>query len=178
MPIRSKQDSCTERLGVAVHKHQHLLRATVLATMAVILGGPTIVWAQSAESTLRGHAQPNAVITAKNVETGATRHTTASNDGSYTLAGLPPGNYHVDAGSGTEADVTLSVSSTETYDFVQNAARKAELAEVVVSGTRLQEVRTSEVGEAGMRLRKSSLQLHSSMRMSSSLSVSRRRCSA
>jgi len=144
--MRSKQDVCNEQMDVAVHKH--LLRpVVVVAMMAAVLAGRNVAWAQSAEATLRGHAQPNATITAKNVATGATRHTTASSDGSYTLAGLPPGSYHVDAGPGTEGDVTLSVSSTAIYDFVQNAARQAELAEVVVSGTRLQEVRTSEVGQ-------------------------------
>jgi hypothetical protein len=127
--------------------NKHLLKSTVAATVAAILAGPTVVWAQTAEATLRGHAQPNTAITARNVATGATRRTTASSDGSYTLSGLLPGTYRVDAGPGTEQDITLSVSSTETYDFVQSAARKAELEEVVVSGTRLAEVRTSEVGE-------------------------------
>jgi outer membrane receptor protein involved in Fe transport len=119
----------------------------VAAAMAATLAAPTPVWAQSAEATLRGHAPPSATITARNVATGAVRETTASADGTYALAGLPPGRYRVDAGPGTEQDITLSVSSTSTFDFVSGAARTAELEEVVVTGSRLQEVRTSEVGQ-------------------------------
>jgi len=120
---------------------------TVAAAVAAILAGPSIVWAQSvSEATLRGHAPPNATITAKNIATGAVRTTTAGADGTYTLVGLPPGTYRVDAGAGTEQNVTLSVGATITFDFVEGAARASQLQEVTVSGTRIAEVRTSEVG--------------------------------
>jgi outer membrane receptor protein involved in Fe transport len=121
--------------------------ATVAAAVAAILAAPAIVWAQStSEATLRGQAPPYATITAKNVATGAVRTTKAAGDGSYALAGMPPGRYRVDAGPGTEQDITLSVASISTFDFVQTAGRASELEEVRVSGTRIAEVRTSEVG--------------------------------
>ena len=101
-----------------------LFRRSLIATaVAAALAGPTITWAQSADATLRGRAAPNAEITAKNVATGAMRRTKAGADGSYTLAGMPPGTYRVDAGPNTEQLITLSVSSTETFDFVQSEAR-------------------------------------------------------
>ena len=71
-------------------------------------------------------------------------------DGSYTLAGLPPGTYRVDAGAGTETVVTLSVASTATLDLAERrhatAEPKRRCRKSSVTGRRLNEVRTSEVG--------------------------------
>ena len=120
--------------------------ATALASTAFV---PSIVWAQTADATLRGKAAANSEITAKNVATGATRRTKAGADGTYTLAGLPSGTYRVDAGPGTEQTVTLSVASTATLDLVPGGAEAgpaATLEEVIVRATRLVEVKTSEIG--------------------------------
>jgi outer membrane receptor protein involved in Fe transport len=120
--------------------------ATALASTAFV---PSIVWSQTADATLRGKAEANSQITAKNVATGATRRTKAGADGTYTLAGLPSGTYRVDAGPGTEQTVTLSVASTATLDLVPGGAEagpEATLEEVIVRATRLVEVKTSEIG--------------------------------
>jgi outer membrane receptor protein involved in Fe transport len=125
-------------------------RSLIATAVATALAGPTITWAQTVDATLRGRAPANSAITAKNVATGVTRHTTAGADGSYTLLGLPPGTYRVDAGPGTEIAVTLSVATDVTLDL---AARGAEIApqgtleEVTVKARRLVEVKTSEVGD-------------------------------
>ncbi len=127
-----------------------LFRRSVIATaVAAALAGPTITWAQTNEASLRGRAAPNSEITAKDVATGAVRHTKAGSDGTYALVGLPPGTYRVDAGPGTEAVVTLSVGSTSTLDLLAGAAPAPEgsLAEITVSSKRLYEVKTSEVGD-------------------------------
>ena len=121
-------------------------RSLVAAAVAAALAGPTVTWSQSADATLRGKAAADAEITAVNVATGAVRRTKAGKDGSYALVGLPPGTYRIDAGPNTEQQITLSVSSTANFDFVASAAHEAELAEITVSGSRLNEVRTSEVG--------------------------------
>jgi len=92
----------------------HFPRSLIGAAVAAALAVPAVTWAQSAEATLRGHAPASVDVTAKNVATGATRRTRSGADGSYTLAGLPPGTYRVDAGAGTETVVTLSVASTAT----------------------------------------------------------------
>ena len=111
---------------------------------------PDIVLAQSADATLRGKAPAEQLdVTAKNVATGTTRRTQAGADGSYTLAGLPPGTYRVDAGAGTEQVVTLTVASTATLDLDGGQRRgegEAPMQEMTVTGRRLNEVRTSEVG--------------------------------
>src|SRR5690349_15680107 len=125
-------------------------RSILGAAIAATLATPGIVWAQTADATLRGKAPASTAVTARNVATGATRRTQADANGVYTLAGLPPGTYRVDAGPGTETTVTLSVASTATLDLTAGSgaveAPDAPMQEVTVTGRRLQEVRTSEVG--------------------------------
>jgi hypothetical protein len=104
--------------------------------------------AASSDANLRGHAAAGAVVTAKQIDTGAVRHTTADKDGSYALVGLPPGTYQVDAGAGTARTVTLTVASTATLDLVgaPSTANATNLNAVTVSAQTLREVKTSEVG--------------------------------
>jgi len=118
------------------------------AAVAAALACPSISFSQSVDATLRGNAPANAQVTARNLATGNTRRTQASASGSYTITGLQPGTYRVDAGPGTEIVVTLSVASTATLDLVTGtgtAEAEAPVEEVVVTGRRLNEVRTSEV---------------------------------
>ncbi|HET6434006.1 TonB-dependent receptor [Dyella sp.] len=132
------------------------LLASVIATSIVAIGAaPSTAWSQSAYATLRGNAPPNAQVTAFNPATGTTRRTTASADGSYTLTGLQPGTYQVDAGPGTQKAVTLTVASTSTLNLEAaaagaaapaSAANATTMGAVTVSATTLQEVRTPEVG--------------------------------
>ena len=121
-----------------------LIAAAVASTLAV----PTVSWAQTADATLRGSAPANSEITAKDVATGAVRRSKAGADGSYTLVGMPPGTYRVDAGPGTETVVTLTVASTATLDLATGAAAAPEgtLEEIIIKATRLVEVKTSEIG--------------------------------
>ncbi|MEO8063204.1 MAG: TonB-dependent receptor [Pseudomonadota bacterium] len=124
-------------------------RSLIGAAVAAVLAAPTVSWSQSADATLRGKTTADADVTAKNVATGTTRRTKASSDGTYTIAGLPPGTYRVDAGPGTETIVTLSVASTATLDLGAASGAvetEAPMQEVTVTGRRLNEVRTSEIG--------------------------------
>jgi outer membrane receptor protein involved in Fe transport len=119
--------------------------------LAIVVGAillanalPQEAAAQSVNAALRGKAPAGTSVTATNAETGLTRGTTASSDGNYSLVGLPPGTYQVSAGPGTERTVTLIVASTATLNF--EGSQVTGLGEVVVSGNRLAEVKTSEVG--------------------------------
>ncbi|HEY8011443.1 MAG TPA: TonB-dependent receptor [Rudaea sp.] len=129
-----------------------LLASLVTAAVVSLVAAPAVSWAQSSDAALRGKAPPEMQITAKNTATGAVRHTNSAADGSYSLVGLPPGTYQVDAGPGTEKTVTLTVASTATLDFQAAAAAAAApagaatLEGISVTATTLTEVKTSEIG--------------------------------
>src|SRR5436853_7822945 len=111
--------------------------------------GPDIPWGQPAVATLTGKVAPEPEVTARNIATGATRRTKANAEGSYTLVGLPPGTYLVDAGPGTETAVTLTVASTATLDLVAGGATVTEgesMQQITVSAKRLVDVKTPQVG--------------------------------
>ena len=59
---------------------RHFPRSILGAAIAAVLATPGIVWAQSADATLRGKAPANTDVTARNVATGMTRraHTGAT----------------------------------------------------------------------------------------------------
>jgi len=122
-----------------------LLAGGIASTLAL----PTAGWAQTADATVRGAAPADSTVTAKNLATGAVRHTKVGADGTYTLVGLPPGTYRIDAGTGTEQTITLTVASVATLDLIAGAGAEASgtLEEIIVKATRLVEVKTSEVGK-------------------------------
>lgn len=91
----------------------------------------------------------DAKITATNTLTGLTRSVAAAPNGSYTLAGLPPGTYKVDVSAGGQSatqTVVLRVGETSTLDLGVGRAPERELESVTVTATQLYETKTSEVG--------------------------------
>ena len=126
-----------------------LLASLITAAVATTAVMPTTTLAQTADAALRGKAAPNSEVTAKNIATGSVRRTKTGDDGSYSLVGLPPGTYQVDAGPGTEQTVTLTVASTATLDLqgaAAGAAPATTLGVIAVNATTLTEVKTSEIG--------------------------------
>jgi outer membrane receptor protein involved in Fe transport len=123
-----------------VKGRRSLIASFVASALASAAAGPGMVWAQESGATLEGKADANAEVTVKNVDTGLTRKTKADADGSYTIVGLPAGTYTVNSGTGAEQTVTLSVASTEELDL-------GKLQTVTVSGARLVETKTSEIGQ-------------------------------
>lgn len=108
------------------------------------------LFAQSTNATLRGQATAGVEIAATNVDNGLTRRTMVNPDGSYSLAGLPPGTYRVSAGPGTERTVTLAVASTATLNFAGGEPAPSggtQLEGVTVTANALAEVKTSEIGD-------------------------------
>jgi outer membrane receptor protein involved in Fe transport len=122
-------------------RRRSLIASFVASALASAAAGPGTVWAQESGATLQGKTDANAEVTAKNVDTGLTRHTKAGADGAYALVGLPAGTYKVDAGPGTEQTVTLSVATTEVLDL-----EKLQTVTVTGAAERLVEVKTSEIG--------------------------------
>jgi outer membrane receptor protein involved in Fe transport len=131
--------SCRVGLGRA-HR-----TAVCLVVALALLGRFAPVYAQSADATLRGAAPANSTVTAKNTATGLTRTAQVGANGRYVLVGLPPGTYRVDAGTGEQV-VELAIASTLELDLTAAAQPQAAVEEVVISGKRLVEVRTSAVG--------------------------------
>ena len=129
------------------NRNKRLYGPLIAGGIASTLALPIVSWSQTADATLRGAAAANATITAKNIATGAVRRTTADASGTYTLVGLSPGTYKVDAGAGTEHTITLTVASVATLDLISaGAATEGTLEEIIVKATRLVEVKTSEIG--------------------------------
>src|SRR5437868_12731 len=87
--------------------HSNLLRALV-----AFLGLSCLVWAQTETGQIAGAVTdptgatvPNAAVTVVNAANGATRTTTASGAGDFTIANLLPGDY----------DLTVQVSGFNTF---------------------------------------------------------------
>ncbi|HKR37327.1 MAG TPA: carboxypeptidase-like regulatory domain-containing protein, partial [Steroidobacteraceae bacterium] len=123
------------------------------AVAACLLAAAPHALSQSVSATLRGQVsvgeQPvgAASVTATNTETGLSRRVQTEADGNYTLAGLPPGTYKVEATGPTGATarlVTLQVGQTATLDMGLAAAAE-NIESVTVTATQLYETRTSEV---------------------------------
>ena len=131
------------------------LLAGALATCLVVA---TPAFAQSTAATLRGQvttqagAEAGATVTATNIATGASRRVQTNANGSYTLPGLPPGTYRVDAG-GASQTVTVTVASTSTLNLTGTTSETptqgdgvTDIGAVRVTAPVLREVKTSEVG--------------------------------
>ena len=117
--------------------------------------------AQSTSATLRGQVSADsapaadAQVTATNLATGLARSVRTGANGSYNVAGLPPGTYRIDVTSGGQTssqNVTLAVGQTATLNLgVGGVAESApaegatDLDAVVVTAPMMVETRTSEV---------------------------------
>jgi outer membrane receptor protein involved in Fe transport len=141
-------------MKVSSQLKKKLLVSVIAAAVATAIA-PGVVFAQTANATLRGKATPGANVTVFNPQTGLTRHATAGADGSYVINGLPPATYRVDAGPATEQNITLTVASTATVNLTAptsqgttaNAANATAMEGVTVAATTIQEVKTPEVGQ-------------------------------
>lgn len=131
-----------------------LLACALLGCLVIV----TPAFAQSTGATLRGQvssqagAEAGTTVTATNVATGAVRRVQTNANGSYTVIGLPPGTYRVDAG-GAPQTVTLTVASSSTLDLQGTTSQTGtvsgdvtDIDAVTVTASVLRDVRTSEVG--------------------------------
>ena len=140
---------------------QYLGAASALA-MAVSLACAGGASAQGATSTLRGTiyegqaVETGGTITATEVATGYVSRGRIGDDGGYVLAGLRPGTYRINAttadGQTVEDLITIALGQVATLDLDvavvvtgSSDGSAAELDDVIVTGRRIFEVRTSEV---------------------------------
>lgn len=134
--------------------------ASALAVATLLTAGAAS--AQSTTSTLRGTVYEGEAVEAggsivlRDVDSGFTTRGQISSSGSYVINGLRPATYEITVTSGdgqTATDiVTLSVGQVATLDLdVSNATSTVvadggtDLGDIVVTGRRIFEVRTSEV---------------------------------
>ncbi|MDP1913501.1 TonB-dependent receptor domain-containing protein [Brevundimonas sp.] len=140
---------------------QYLGAASALA-MAVSLACAGGASAQGATSTLRGTiyeglaVETGGSITATEVATGYVSRGRIGDDGGYVLSGLRPGTYRINVttadGQSVEDLITIALGQVATLDLDvapvvtgSSDAGASELDDVIVTGRRIFEVRTSEV---------------------------------
>jgi hypothetical protein len=143
-----------------IHRHNSRrpspsLLACALAS-CLAMSTPQVL-AQTANANLRGQVMVDSApaagteVIATNVNTGAVRRAQTNANGTYTLIGLPPGTYRVQAG-GVSETVTLSVASNATLNLqsggvAETTPQEATTLEgVTVTAPLLKDVKTSEVG--------------------------------
>lgn len=138
------------------------ISATAMAAATLFAGGavmlPTMASAQVSTASLSGQvigadgsAAAGAQVTARSLATNQTFRAVSDSNGGYALNGLRPGEYEVTATAGTETvsqNIVVGVGEAASLDLtVGGAAATAptEGGQIVVTGTRLRETRTSEV---------------------------------
>jgi hypothetical protein len=99
-----------------------------------------------------GAVIPNAHVTIKNLDTGATRDTVTSAQGGYTVPGLPPGNYEVDVAAGSfsnfKQNVAVTVGGFSTVDATLGLAAASTTVEVTAQQEAVQvNTQTQEVSQ-------------------------------
>ena len=143
------------------HASRRLERSLLSCALAgcMLLAAPAM--AQSTAGTIRGQVMADstpaaqAQVTAVNLATGLTRSVQTNANGSYNLAGLPPGTYRIQVeadGQASSQNVTLAVGQTATLNLGVGGVAEAapagdavDLDAVVVTGTSLVETKTSEI---------------------------------
>ena len=141
-------------------------RALSRSLLSVALGGclalaaPTLL-AQSTAATIRGQVMVDSApatearVSAVNTATGLSRSVGVGTNGSYNLAGLPPGTYRLQVeanGQSTSKTVTVAVGQTATLNLgvggvaeTAPAGEATDLDAVTVTADVLVETRTSEI---------------------------------
>lgn len=146
------------RIQTGKSMRAYLAAATMLAGGMVVVSAPAA--AQVTTGSLRGQVTTadgapaaGANVTVRNTGTNQTYRTTSRADGSYTLTGLRPGTYEIVATAGGEAAsdrIQIGIGQSATLDLPIGPATPAEpedvaADEIVVTGSRLTETRTSEI---------------------------------
>ena len=146
-------------------KSRHAMRGLERSLLSCALAGCMLLSApavaQSTAGTIRGQVMADsapaaqAQVTAVNLATGLTRSVQTNANGSYNLAGLPPGTYRIQVeadGQASSQNVTLAVGQTATLNLgvggvaeTTTAGEATDLDAVVVTGTSLVETKTSEI---------------------------------
>ncbi|WP_337245517.1 TonB-dependent receptor [Luteimonas sp. gir] len=133
---------------------------SIALTGCLSMAAPAVL-AQSTAATIRGQVTVDSApagdarVTAINTATGLTRSVAVGANGSYNLAGLPPGTYRLQVeanGQSSSQNVTVAVGQTATLNLgvggvaeTATAGEATNLDAVRVTAEALVETKTSEV---------------------------------
>src|SRR5687768_6197824 len=120
-------------------KLSYLLRVVVMAVL--LASNVTPLFAQNATGAINGTVKDqnsaiiaNAVVTAKNKATGASRNVNAGNDGLFAFENLPPGEYEVKVeaqGFTTQTQVmVVQVGNSTTNNFTMSVGAVNQVVDV------------------------------------------------
>lgn len=123
-----------------IHTRTTSTQGTLWLVIALLLLCATAL-AQVQTGTISGTVRdstgaviPNAHVTIKNLDTGATRDTVTNAQGGYTVPGLPPANYQVDVAAGSfsnfKQNVAVTVGGFATVDATLGLAAASTTVEV------------------------------------------------
>ena len=123
---------------------RHALAAAVLLSLAGL-----DAQAQLSTATIQGQvtsaaapAKPGLAVTAVNQANGSAYRTSTRTDGSYVLAGLPPGSYELRIDGQKSQQITVAVGETASVDLSVGSGQQV----VILGSLQRKEVRNSEVG--------------------------------
>ena len=106
------------------------------SALAVAMGLCFVGGVQAQTNTagaVAGKATAGDTITVSNPATGFSRTITVDSTGSYRFSQLPTGNYQVTRNGGSPRDVTVSIGTASSVDFVSSAAGSLDTVTVVGS---------------------------------------------
>ncbi len=141
-------------------KTKYYLGAASALAVAVSLAAAGGVSAQVSTSTLRGTiyegpaVETGGTVTATEVSTGYVSRGRIGGDGGYVIPGLRPGTYNIVAttadGQTVQDTITVALGQVATLDMdvaapMTSTTEVTDLGDVVITGRRIFEVRTSEV---------------------------------
>lgn len=96
-----------------------------------------------------GAAVPNVTVNAKSQDTGLEKNTTTTDDGTYKIILLPPGNYTVTTAAGqgfgtsTYENIRVTVGAQNTLEIVVSASGSVNVVDVNAEGQGVETTRTS-----------------------------------
>src|SRR5437867_2656687 len=106
----------------------------ILLALLWVCWGVALLQAQSTTATIHGlvvdqqkAVVPGVMVTARNLETNATRSTISNDEGLYRISNLPVGTYEVSAELGgfaryVQSGITLSLNQTAEVDVTMKPA--------------------------------------------------------
>ena len=118
------------------------MRKTAFRSVLLLALASVGLWAQAVSGTLSGRVTvaagtgvPNAAVTITNTDTNVSQRVLTGPDGSFTVAGLPPGTYRVDVETAgfkrtSQQNIELTTTAPATVNITLEAGNMNETVEI------------------------------------------------